>query len=152
MMSAVEKLVNIVYDIFLIEGTYCGYEMSNGKCIIFFPLRNVRWLRLGLWREEPSTPWVSIATIIQSEKCHGKGNFETFGMFEKSCSIWFQSVCFFKEITLAQVALVWGDNDVLVEPEDLERIKKEIPNIVMNFKVSFTMKIKLFLWNIIRTF
>ena len=54
-------------------------------------------------------------------------------------------VFFFKEITLDQVALVWGDNDVLVEPEDLERIKKEIPNIVMNFKVSFTMKINLFL-------
>ena len=52
---------------------------------------------------------------------------------------------FLKEITLAQVALVWGDNDVLVEPEDLERIKKEIPNIVMNFKVSFTIKIHLFL-------
>ena len=65
-------------------------------------------------------------------------------MFGKSYSIWLESV-FFKEISLAQVALVWGDNDVLVEPEDLERIKKEIPNIVMNFKVSFTMKIKLFL-------
>ena len=52
---------------------------------------------------------------------------------------------FLLEITLAQVALVWGDNDVLVEPEDLERIKKEIPNIVMNFKVSFTLKIHLFL-------
>ena len=47
---------------------------------------------------------------------------------------------------------MWGDNDVLVEPEDLERIKKEIPNIVMNFKVSFTMKIHLFLSDVMRTF
>ena len=38
-MSAVEKLVNIVYDIFLIEGTYCGHEMSNGKCIILFSFK-----------------------------------------------------------------------------------------------------------------
>ena len=75
----------------------CGYEMFNGKCMTFFPLRNVRWLRLGLWREEPSTPWVSVATIIQSEKCHGKGNFETFGMFGNSCSIWFQSDFFLKK-------------------------------------------------------
>ena len=66
-------------------------------------------------------------------------------MFGKSYSIWFQSIFFLKEITPDQVALVWGDNDVLVEPEDLERIKKEIPNIVMNFKVSFTIKIHLFL-------
>ena len=57
----------------------------------------------------------------------------------------FKVFLFLLEITLAQVALVWGDNDVLVEPEDLERIKKEIPNIVMNFKVSFTNKIHLFL-------
>ena len=75
-------------------------------------------------------------------------------MFGKSFqSIWFQKfLFFFKEITLDQVALVWGDNDVLVEPEDLERIKKEIPNIVMNFKVSFTMKIHLFLSDVMRTF
>ena len=32
---------------------------------------------------------------------------------------------------------MWGDNDVLVEAEDLARIKEEVPNIVMNFKVSF---------------
>lgn len=39
-----------------------------------------------------------------------------------------------KNVT-AKVALVWGDNDVLVEAEDLARIKDEVPNIVMNFKV-----------------
>ena len=43
------------------------------------------------------------------------------------------------EITLQQVALVWGDNDVLVEAEDLARIKDEVPNIVMNFKASYTL-------------
>ena len=40
------------------------------------------------------------------------------------------------EIDFQQVALVWGDNDVLVEAEDLARIKDEVPNIVMNFKAS----------------
>ena len=45
-----------------------------------------------------------------------------------------QKIC--KEISLRQVALVWGDNDVLVEAEDLARIKEEVPNIVMNFKAS----------------
>ena len=43
------------------------------------------------------------------------------------------------EISLQQVALVWGDNDVLVEAEDLARIKDEVPNIVMNFKASYTL-------------
>ena len=46
---------------------------------------------------------------------------------------------FCAEMTLQQVALVWGDNDVLVEPEDLARIKDEVPNIVMNFKASYTL-------------
>ena len=48
---------------------------------------------------------------------------------------------FLAEITLRQVALVWGDNDVLVEPEDLKRIKDEVPNIVMNFKASYTCNV-----------
>ena len=34
---------------------------------------------------------------------------------------------------------MWGDNDVLVEAEDLARIKEEVPNIVMNFKVSYKL-------------
>ena len=40
---------------------------------------------------------------------------------------------------MQQVALVWGDNDVLVEAEDLARIKEEVPNIVMNFKASYEL-------------
>ena len=40
---------------------------------------------------------------------------------------------------MPQVALVWGDNDVLVEAEDLARIKEEVPNIVMNFKASYQL-------------
>ena len=50
-----------------------------------------------------------------------------------------ENLCFLPEFTLRQVALVWGDNDVLVEAEDLKRIKDEVPNIVMNFKASYTL-------------
>ena len=43
---------------------------------------------------------------------------------------------------------MWGDNDVLVEAEDLARIKEEVPNIVMNFKASFAQHESfLFLWD-----
>ena len=35
-----------------------------------------------------------------------------------------------------QVAIIWGDNDILVEAEDLAKIQEEIPNVVMNFKVN----------------
>ena len=46
---------------------------------------------------------------------------------------------FGRKISFHQVALVWGDNDVLVEAEDLARIKEEVPNIVMNFKASYQL-------------
>ena len=50
---------------------------------------------------------------------------------------------------MLQVALVWGDNDVLVEAEDLARIKEEVPNIVMNFKASYELNnMNLSLYNI----
>jgi len=39
-----------------------------------------------------------------------------------------------KNVT-AKVAIIWGDNDILVEAEDLAKIQEEIPNVVMNFKV-----------------
>ena len=44
---------------------------------------------------------------------------------------------------------MWGDNDVLVEAEDLARIKEEVPNIVMNFKASYELNnMNLSLYNI----
>ena len=52
------------------------------------------------------------------------------------------------EISLQQVALVWGDNDVLVEAEDLARIKDEVPNIVMNFKASYTLMLGVMYWDV----
>ena len=44
-------------------------------------------------------------------------------------------ICLDGEMNSPQVAIIWGDNDILVEAEDLAKIQEEIPNVVMNFKV-----------------
>ena len=41
-------------------------------------------------------------------------------------------VCYF---ILFQAALFWGDNDPLVAESDLDRVRMELPNVVLSYKV-----------------